>query len=183
MYDKNLLTHIYSIGGSLLTQYYNNYAYYLVRYVQEMGKNGPFSLLFHFLFLNLFHSHPSPFFFSLQESLSMHSPFKMSPLTPTITLHFLFVLFENKKLIDKYYSPPSPLPLLLFLFSLPFLQMEPDEQTNFIKNNLGPVFEKYNISTKIVIYDHNADRIDYPLTVLSDPDVSFFKTYIILYDI
>ena len=40
--------------------------------------------------------------------------------------------------------------------------------TNFIKNNLGPSFASAGLSTKIIIYDHNCDRPDYPLQVLGD---------------
>lgn len=46
------------------------------------------------------------------------------------------------------------------------------EHAEFIKKHLGPVFEKEGIKTKIIIFDHNLDRIDYPLAMLNDPDVS-----------
>lgn len=50
----------------------------------------------------------------------------------------------------------------------PSLLMLADEQAEFIKNHLGPLFEKNKIKTKIILYDHNADRPDYPLSILSD---------------
>ncbi|WP_335966771.1 glycoside hydrolase family 30 beta sandwich domain-containing protein [Galbibacter sp. PAP.153] len=46
------------------------------------------------------------------------------------------------------------------------------QQADFIKHNLGPAFNKNNITTKIVIYDHNADRIDYPISILDDPEAA-----------
>src|SRR5690606_37355005 len=52
----------------------------------------------------------------------------------------------------------------------PSMLMQPSEQADFIKNHLGPAFEAANISTKIIIYDHNADRPDYPLAILNDPE-------------
>lgn len=52
----------------------------------------------------------------------------------------------------------------------PSMVMTASQQANFIKNNLGPAFKTANISTKIVAYDHNCDRPDYPITVLSDKD-------------
>ncbi|HLR37673.1 MAG TPA: glycoside hydrolase family 30 beta sandwich domain-containing protein [Chitinophagaceae bacterium] len=52
----------------------------------------------------------------------------------------------------------------------PSMVMTADEQTDFIKNDLGPAFEKVGIKTKIIIYDHNCDRPDYPITVLKDDD-------------
>lgn len=48
------------------------------------------------------------------------------------------------------------------------LMLAPD-QAKFIKNNLGPAFKSANIDTKIIIYDHNADRPDYPISILNDP--------------
>ena len=51
----------------------------------------------------------------------------------------------------------------------PSLLMPQDEQANFIKKSLGPIFKQAKISTKIIIYDHNADRPDYPISILNDP--------------
>ncbi|MDQ2863461.1 MAG: glucosylceramidase [Bacteroidota bacterium] len=50
----------------------------------------------------------------------------------------------------------------------PSLVMTAEEQANFIKSSLGPAFQAANITTKIICYDHNCDRPDYPTTVLSD---------------
>ncbi|MAN85298.1 MAG: glucosylceramidase [Algoriphagus sp.] len=50
----------------------------------------------------------------------------------------------------------------------PSLLMLPEQQARFIGQHLGPAFEEAGIQTKIVIYDHNADRPDYPITVLED---------------
>ncbi|MEO6523117.1 MAG: glycoside hydrolase family 30 beta sandwich domain-containing protein [Mucilaginibacter sp.] len=57
----------------------------------------------------------------------------------------------------------------------PSLYMDAPEQTLFVKNNLGPTFKAAGIKTKIIIYDHNADRPDYPIMVLNDPEA---KKYI-----
>ncbi len=51
----------------------------------------------------------------------------------------------------------------------PSLVMTAAEEAIFIKNNLGPAFANAGITTKIIIYDHNCDRPDYPLDVLNDP--------------
>ncbi|NDI36482.1 carbohydrate-binding protein [Chengkuizengella sediminis] len=53
--------------------------------------------------------------------------------------------------------------------SYPSMYMEPLEQRNFIKNNLGPTFQNQNVNTKIVGFDHNWKYIDYPLELLNDP--------------
>ena len=50
----------------------------------------------------------------------------------------------------------------------PSMLMSANEQLSFIKNNLGPAFEKAGIQTKIIIYDHNADNISYAETILND---------------
>lgn len=51
----------------------------------------------------------------------------------------------------------------------PSMLMSATEQASFIKNHLGPAFQAALLATKIIAYDHNADRPDYPLTVLDDP--------------
>ncbi|NVK51184.1 MAG: glucosylceramidase, partial [Cyclobacteriaceae bacterium] len=50
----------------------------------------------------------------------------------------------------------------------PSLLMLPDQQARFIGMHLGPAFQEAGIDTKIVVYDHNADRPDYPITVMQD---------------
>ena len=50
----------------------------------------------------------------------------------------------------------------------PSMRMNAVEQTAFIKNNLGPALKAANLSTRIVLFDHNLDRPDYALTVLRD---------------
>lgn len=54
----------------------------------------------------------------------------------------------------------------------PSMLMLPEEQAAFIKKSLGPSFNAANISTKIILYDHNADRPDYPMTILKDPEAA-----------
>ena len=54
----------------------------------------------------------------------------------------------------------------------PSMRMNAAEQTEFIKNNLGPALKSANLSTKIVLFDHNLDRPDYALTVLRDPEAA-----------
>lgn len=52
----------------------------------------------------------------------------------------------------------------------PSLFMLPEQQRDFIKYSLGPAFAAAGIKTKIVLYDHNLDRIDYPQTILKDAE-------------
>lgn len=50
----------------------------------------------------------------------------------------------------------------------PSMKMTSDEQGLFIKKYLGPAFAKAHITTKIILYDHNCDVPEYPLSILSD---------------
>jgi glucosylceramidase len=56
----------------------------------------------------------------------------------------------------------------------PSMYMSAAEQTTFIKSHLGPAFQAASISTKIIVYDHNADQWVYPVTILNDPAAKAF---------
>ncbi len=99
-----------SKGGSLKPDFFDVYAQYLAKYVQEMKKEG-----------------------ILINAITVQN----EPLHPG---------------------------------NNPSLLMPQDEQANFVKKSLGPIFLQTKISTKIIIYDHNADRPDYPISILNDPE-------------
>lgn len=103
-----------SKGGSLLPQYYDVYAQYFVKYIQQMKAEG----------------------------------ITIDAITP-----------QNEPL------HPGNNPSLL---------MTAEQQRDFIKNSLGPAFQAAGITTKIIVYDHNCDRPDYPLTILNDPAAKAF---------
>ncbi|MBF4493936.1 glucosylceramidase [Flavobacterium sp. MR2016-29] len=56
----------------------------------------------------------------------------------------------------------------------PSLLMFAEQQADFIGNHLGPAFAKANIKTKIVVYDHNCNKPEYPLTILKDAKANPF---------
>ncbi len=56
----------------------------------------------------------------------------------------------------------------------PSLLMPAAQQAEFIKHHLGPAFRAAGLNTKIIIYDHNCDRPDYPLSILDDPEAKAF---------
>jgi glucosylceramidase len=56
----------------------------------------------------------------------------------------------------------------------PSMLMSALQQAEFIKNNLGPAFKAANITTKIVIYDHNCDKPEYPIAILNDANARSF---------
>jgi glucosylceramidase len=51
----------------------------------------------------------------------------------------------------------------------PGLGMTAVEQSVFLRDHLGPQFHDAGIKSKILIFDHNWDLIDFPIKVLSDP--------------
>lgn len=53
-------------------------------------------------------------------------------------------------------------------YNNPSMVMQAAEQAAFIKNSVGPAFAAAGLTTKIICYDHNADRPDYPIAVLGD---------------
>ncbi|WP_142686408.1 glycoside hydrolase family 30 protein [Chitinophaga polysaccharea] len=50
----------------------------------------------------------------------------------------------------------------------PSMLMLAEDQAVFIKDHLGPAFKKAGVKTKIILYDHNCDKPEYPLTILRD---------------
>ncbi|MEC0105926.1 glycoside hydrolase family 30 beta sandwich domain-containing protein [Paenibacillus taichungensis] len=50
----------------------------------------------------------------------------------------------------------------------PGMLMPAEAQADFIKNHLKPALVRNDIQSKILCYDHNWDRPDYPLTVLDE---------------
>ena len=102
------------IGGSLQPQYYNVYAQYFVKYIQQMKAQG----------------------------------ITVNAVTP-----------QNEPL------HPGNNPSML---------MTALQQADFIKNNLGPAFQAANITTKIIIYDHNCDKPEYPISILNDAGAKSF---------
>ena len=103
-----------SLGGSLQPQYYNVYAQYFIKYIQQMKAEG----------------------------------ITVDAITP-----------QNEPL-----HPGNN----------PSMYMTALQQANFIKNNLGPAFQNASINTKIISYDHNCDRPDYPLAILNDAAANAF---------
>jgi glucosylceramidase len=97
-----------SIGGSLQPQYYDAYARYFVKYIQQMQANG----------------------------------IAITAITP-----------QNEPL----YGGNNP-----------SMVMTAQQEATFIRDNLGPAFQSAGINTKIIVYDHNCDRPDYPITILND---------------
>lgn len=56
----------------------------------------------------------------------------------------------------------------------PSMVMTAPQQRDFIKNNLGPVFQTNNIATKIILFDHNLDNVNYPISILNDAAAKVF---------
>lgn len=51
----------------------------------------------------------------------------------------------------------------------PSILIPAPDMAAFVRDHLGPAFATARIKTKIIIYDHNCDRPDYPISILNDP--------------
>ncbi|MEO8563870.1 MAG: glycoside hydrolase family 30 beta sandwich domain-containing protein, partial [bacterium] len=56
----------------------------------------------------------------------------------------------------------------------PSLVMTAAQQATFIKGYLGPALRSAGLTTKILVYDHNADHPEYPIAILDDPAAKAF---------
>ena len=56
----------------------------------------------------------------------------------------------------------------------PSMQWMLHQQLVFLRDHLYPAFTKAGLKTKVLLFDHNTDRPDYPLALLSDPAISRF---------
>lgn len=56
----------------------------------------------------------------------------------------------------------------------PGMGMTATEQTAFLRDHLGPAFQKSDVRAKILIFDHNWDLIPYPINVLNDANAAKF---------
>lgn len=66
----------------------------------------------------------------------------------------------------------------------PSMTMTSSNQKEFVKKHLGPAFRTAAIKTKIIVYDHNCDHPEYPISILNDAgakelvDGSAFHLYV-----
>jgi glucosylceramidase len=56
----------------------------------------------------------------------------------------------------------------------PSLVMTAAQQATFVKQYLGPALRNAGLATKIILYDHNADHPEYPISILNDPAAKTF---------
>jgi glucosylceramidase len=56
----------------------------------------------------------------------------------------------------------------------PGMGMTAEEQGTFVRDYLGPAFRDAHLKTKIMIFDHNWDLIDFPNTILKDARAAEF---------
>jgi glucosylceramidase len=52
----------------------------------------------------------------------------------------------------------------------PSMQFFAKQEALFIKKQVGPLFKANGIATKIILYDHNCDAPEYPVSILTDPE-------------
>lgn len=56
----------------------------------------------------------------------------------------------------------------------PSLLMSAAEQAEFVRDHLGPAFRAAGIDAKIIIWDHNCDNPQYPISILNDAAAKSF---------
>lgn len=56
----------------------------------------------------------------------------------------------------------------------PSMVLSAAQEAAFIKGSLGPAFQSAGVATKIICWDHNCDRPDYPIEILNDPAAKQF---------
>lgn len=56
-------------------------------------------------------------------------------------------------------------------YNNPSMLMAANEQKDFIINHLGPLFITEGITTKILLFDHNLDNPNYPISILNDNNI------------
>ena len=61
-----------------------------------------------------------------------------------------------------------------YLKNTPSMSMTAAEQAKFIGEHVGPALRAAGLDTRILAYDHNPNRPEYPLTVLADPKAARF---------
>jgi glucosylceramidase len=89
---------------------------------------------------------------------------------PAYALYFVKYIQEMKKAgitIDAITIQNEPLNSR----NTPSMPWFVDQQAAFIRDHLVPAFKKAGITTKLILFDHNCDRIDYPLALLNDPEI------------
>jgi glucosylceramidase len=53
--------------------------------------------------------------------------------------------------------------------NLPSMFMLAEDQAKFVRENLGPAFKSAGLDTKIIVWDHNCNHPEYPISILKDP--------------
>lgn len=54
----------------------------------------------------------------------------------------------------------------------PSMVMSAEEERDFLRDALGPALRRARFATKVILYDHNCDRPEYPETVLADAEAA-----------
>jgi len=54
----------------------------------------------------------------------------------------------------------------------PSLEFEAEQEQAFLRDALGPALHTAGLKTKVVLFDHNCNHPDYPMTILHDPEAA-----------
>ena len=53
-------------------------------------------------------------------------------------------------------------------YNNPSMVMSAEQQKTFVRDHLGPKFQTENVATKIILFDHNLDHPEYPISIMND---------------
>ncbi len=56
----------------------------------------------------------------------------------------------------------------------PSMVLDAEQEGRFLRDAFGPALRNAGLKTRVVLYDHNCDRPDYPLAILRDPAAASF---------
>ena len=146
-------------GGRLKSEYYSVYAKYLAKYIQAINPS-----------IKILGSPWSPPKWMKTNDDTRGGRLKPEYYTAYARYFVKYILLMKAEgiTIDAITVQNEP----LHPGNNPSLLLTAPEERDFVKNNLGPAFKAAGITTKILIYDHNADRPDYPITILDDPEAA-----------
>jgi glucosylceramidase len=95
---------------------------------------------------------------------------KFYPVYAAYLVKYISVMRQEGITIDAITIQNEP----LNPHNTPSMVMQAEAEGKFINDDFGAALAKAGLTTKIILYDHNCDRPDYPLTILQNPAANKF---------
>ncbi len=88
--------------------------------------------------------------------------------------HYLVLYVQAMQALGIHIAAITPQNEPLNPKNTPSMVLEPEQEKVFVRDALGPALRGAGLATRIIVYDHNLDRPDYPEAILSDPAAAKF---------